>query len=176
MEVLHFLQEKLPEGMRADIAVEDEAYEELTLHAADIILPTFLTNTVLVGIAINLASSYLYDLLKDAKARREARVRARVLVEADQRTVAIDYDGPAEQFSELTRQAFAREVPEVERVRDGTVDRTDKPTRLLDAGEPNVLRAPAAARPDVTTVRAPMPAPASRERQASDDDGAQHGK
>lgn len=176
MEVLQFLQEKLPEGMHADIAVEDEAYEELTLHAAEIILPTLLTNPLLVGLAINLVSSYLYDLLKDTKAQRETRVRARVLVEDDQRTVAIDYDGPVEQFSELTRQAFAREVPEVERVAHRNIKGMDEPTRLPNVSAPKVLRAPAAAAPDVTTQRDPLPAPSSRVRHASDDDGSKGGE
>lgn len=129
LEVLEFMRERLPDGLAADIAVQDEAYEELTLHAADILLPTLLADPVASGVAINLLSSYLYDLFKDVRARREARVRARVLVETRTRTVSIAYDGPADQFAELTRLALEREVPEAER--------SAEPRRLIDVARPD---------------------------------------
>ncbi len=110
LEVLRLFREHTPEGITTDIAITDDAYEELALHAADIILVTVFVKDVLVPIVLGLYSSYLYDLLKDASARRETRVRAKVLVETRERTIAIDYYGPADEFTELTRRAFEQTV------------------------------------------------------------------
>lgn len=173
MEVLRYLQEQLPSGVRADIAVEDEAYEELTLHAADVLLPTFLTNTVLAGLAINLVSSYLYDLFKDAKARRETRVKARVLVETDQRTVAIDYDGPAEQFAEITRHALTQEVPEADQGGAAILTDDGRPNRHVDAGAPKrLLEGPVNQAPEAGAAQEPVPRSSPEGRVATERDGA----
>lgn len=112
MEVLRLFKDTAPAGVVADIATSDDDYRELALHAAEIVLPALLVSAVLTPIAINLLSSYLYDLLKDAVARRKARVRATIYVEASARSVTIRYDGPAEQFSEVVTAAFNREVME----------------------------------------------------------------
>lgn len=133
LEVLHFLRERLPDGVVADIAVRDDAYEELTLHAAELILPTFLANPSVASIAINLLSAYLYDLLKGAKVRRQTRVRASVLVETSERVVDISYDGPADQFAELMRLAFEREVPRRELAGGAVEADGNEPIRLIDS-------------------------------------------
>jgi hypothetical protein len=115
LEVLQFLQDGLPSDVQVDITVEDADYEELTLHAAAIIIPTLLLKAWAGGIVLNIISSYLYDLLKDAAARCETRTRARLLVETSTRTLSLEYDGPAEQLPEIVRAAFEREVPPAER-------------------------------------------------------------
>lgn len=110
LEVLRFFKEHTPDGVTADIAITDDAYEELALHAVDIVLVTVFVKDVLVPIVLGLYSSYLYDLLKDPSARRETRVRAKLLVETRERTIAIDYDGPADEFTALTERALQQTV------------------------------------------------------------------
>jgi hypothetical protein len=137
LEVLQHFREALPAGVAVDITVDDDRYRELTLHAAEIILPTLFVSALLGPVAINLLSSYLYDVLKDARARHATRVRAKMFVETEERTVQIEYDGPVDQFAEVTRVALERGGDHADRDREprrlvGDTD-SQRPKRLKDS-------------------------------------------
>jgi hypothetical protein len=106
-EFLRYLERTLPEGLAVEIAVDDAAYEELALHAADILLPALhVVGTVLAELAIGMFGTYLYDRIKDATARRATRVRATLYVESEGGTFELSYDGPAETFNGVVAHAL----------------------------------------------------------------------
>jgi hypothetical protein len=107
LELLHHLRDKLPQAVRVEIAIDDADYEELTLHAAEIILPTISVLTVFGNVLLNVVGNYLYDLFKGDASRERARVRAKVVVHEEHRSVAIEYDGPAHEFQAVTERALA---------------------------------------------------------------------
>ena len=109
---MRYIENTLPAPLTADIAVDDSAYEELALHAADILLPALhVVGHVLADVAVALLSSYVYDRLKDAAARRETRVRATLYVEEEDRSVRLTYDGPAEAFGATIQTALGQALP-----------------------------------------------------------------
>lgn len=111
LEVLRYVERALPEPLTAQIAIDDSAYEELALHAADVLLPAIhVAGHVLADVAVGILSSYLYDRLRDAIARRETRVRSTLYIEVGDRTVKVSYDGPVDAFGATLGTALREAV------------------------------------------------------------------
>jgi hypothetical protein len=97
-------------NLRSEIAVSDEAYSEVALHADVVFLPTLLLSSVAVPIVVNLVSEWLSErLLERAK---DADVKFEVIVEdSGGGTRLLRYEGPVSSFESLVNQRLAGLIP-----------------------------------------------------------------
>lgn len=63
-EFFDFIKETAGDDVIVDIAVSDEDFQCIELHSAAIEVATIIVESALFSIAINLVSSFLYDLIK----------------------------------------------------------------------------------------------------------------
>lgn len=86
-----------------DIAVSEDNYQKIEKHSALIDIATVIVNSGLLPIAINLISSFIYDLLSRYR-RKSEETSAKVTILAEQtkskKTVKIEYEGPASEVKE----------------------------------------------------------------------------
>lgn len=95
------LRDGLPESLTADLAVQDEDYMELGLHADELWLPTlvlFVGGGAQASLVINVVSSYVYDWIKRGISRKDGTVKSKVLINRKEETVSIEYEGPPEAY------------------------------------------------------------------------------
>jgi hypothetical protein len=87
---------------RVEIFENKEDVRILSLHSFDIWLPTmWIANIILLPIAINLVSSYVYDKLK-GRNKDEATVQLRIVIEdkSKGKSASIFYKGPGKELKE----------------------------------------------------------------------------
>ena len=104
-ELFFFLKETA--GVPAvDICISDNEYKELALHSDLLRLPDLvITSGALVGIVLNVLSNYIYDKIKSRKIKE---VKSRIFIQNGfEKTVQIEYEGPAEGFAATVSNAAA---------------------------------------------------------------------
>jgi hypothetical protein len=115
IELFRALQDSDVAPLTSEIAVPDELYSEVALHADIIFLPTLLVSSVVVPVAVNLISEWLKKrLLERAK---DADVKFEMIVEnPDGFAKSVRYEGPVGAFESLInaqlRQADAIALPD----------------------------------------------------------------
>jgi hypothetical protein len=109
-ELFHYVQEQAPAEIHSEVAVRDEDYHEVSLHADLVWLPDILitgTATALVlPIVVNLISEWLKKHLLERHARADAKLQ--VIIESPTGgSKRITYEGPVDglhQITELVRR------------------------------------------------------------------------
>ncbi|MCT3125155.1 hypothetical protein QK912_02885 [Lactococcus lactis] len=88
-----------------DIATSDEDYQELELHSDVINICEILVRDILLPVAVNLISSYLYDLLKSRnKDKADMKVDIIINVEKDNSiTKKVTFEGSIENFEKTMK-------------------------------------------------------------------------
>lgn len=116
-EIFDFLREQLPQDVAVELASTDEDYRELGLHGDMLWLPDLLVTVAgqhpyLASVVLSVLSNYLTDWMKAGLNRIRGRVHAQVLLDKENGTVAINYDGPPGEFRDVMMEALRRELPE----------------------------------------------------------------
>lgn len=100
-EFFDYLKGNQRNDMVVDIAIDDDNYNKLELHSAVIELATIIITSVVVPVALNLISSFLYDLVKKYHRKPETtNANVNIIVETkktknkSKRNVTITYKGP----------------------------------------------------------------------------------
>lgn len=63
-EFFEYIQDHPNDEIVADIAISDDNFQRIELHSAVIEVATIIVNVVVLPVAINMISNYLYDLIK----------------------------------------------------------------------------------------------------------------
>jgi hypothetical protein len=118
IELFQSLQDSDVASLTTEIAVPDELYSEVALHADIIFLPTLLVGSVVVPVAVNLISEWLKKRLLERAT--DADVKFEMIVEEPNgATKSVRYEGPVAAFESLVnaqlRQADAIVLPDSER-------------------------------------------------------------
>ncbi len=111
--IYEHLRENAPDGVEVEIAVDDEAYVELALHGALLII-----GGVLVGLATGIAMPVAANLITEAvKARYpkffaapdpEDRVRIQLTVDDGQRSITATVEAAPEFFEPRVKEALRK--------------------------------------------------------------------
>ena len=93
----------------ADIAIGDENFQRIELHSAVIEVATFIVEILVLPVAINMISSFLYDQVK--KHRRNAddtTANVQIIVEETKRkkTKKIVYKGPVSELKDTLNETY----------------------------------------------------------------------
>ncbi len=96
-EFFDFIKETAGDDVIVDIAVSDEDFQCIELHSAAIEVATIIVESALFSIAINLVSSFLYDLIKKYHRKAEdTSTKVKIITEETdkKKTKMITYEGP----------------------------------------------------------------------------------
>jgi hypothetical protein len=96
-EFFSYLRENAPEKVEVDILVEDSDYKEIALFSdLLIILGSFFVTSIVAPIFVNLVSDYLVK--KKLPKKTTNQVRIEILVERDEGTTRVFYEGSVSDF------------------------------------------------------------------------------
>ena len=114
-DVLEFFGERLPEGVTAEAAVDDEDYTEYAFHSIDIILPViFVAQPFMTSVVASLLVDYVRGVIARSPGE-EAYVHSELhftVAPDGSKTLRHVYGGPA--------GTFERSLARLERIADGT--------------------------------------------------------
>lgn len=112
--VFEYLQERLPEGVTAEAAVDDEDYAEYAFHSTDIVLPIiWVAQPLLTSVVAGLLIDYVRGVVSRSPPE-ESRVRSSLYVAISpdsSMTLQHSYDGPVD--------AYERSLAQVVRLAEG---------------------------------------------------------
>lgn len=102
-EFLCYLREYGAEEIRPDIAISDDKYQSMEMHSLLIDVGIFIATNVVLSIAVNLLSNYVYDRIKAMhEERKNVNVRVEIIAQdASGESRSIKYDGPASEFDSV---------------------------------------------------------------------------
>ncbi len=107
-EFFEFVRENSNNEVIADIAISDEDFQRIELHSAAIDVATIIVESALFSIALNIISSFLYDLvMKYHRKPDETSAKVKIITEetATKKTKMITYEGPVSGVKESLEQA-----------------------------------------------------------------------
>lgn len=92
----HLMKEAKKQSLSVDLAVSDEDYKEIELHADVVNLADIIIQWVLFPVVINMISSYLYDLVQQRKKKMKANIK--ITVEKSGKARTVNFEGDIESF------------------------------------------------------------------------------
>lgn len=107
-EFLDFIREFPNDEIIADIAISDEDFKRIELHSAVIEVAPIIVQTIVLPIALNIISSFLYDLVKKYRRKPEdTSAKVQIITEetATKKSKKITYEGPVSGIKEVLDQA-----------------------------------------------------------------------
>ena len=103
MSFYNYLKEKTKDNnITIDVCIDDGNYKELEMHDATVILSSIILQEPFYSIIIDLISNYIYDLLK-RRGEKTANLKTDIIMEKNEESIKIHYDGPAEEFDKTMR-------------------------------------------------------------------------
>ena len=109
-ELVAFLRDQAPGDLSIEIASDDEDYAEVVLHGAEIWLPALLfasSQSQLINLTISLIANYIYDHIRGFLTS-DVRVHAQFFIDAERNTISLTFDGPADTFERVAKDAMAK--------------------------------------------------------------------
>lgn len=107
-EFFDFVRESSGEEIIADIAISDEDFQRIELHSAAIQVATIIVELVMLPVAINIISSFLYDLVKKHHRKPEdTSAKVKIITEETKgkKSKMITYEGPVSGIKDTLDQA-----------------------------------------------------------------------
>ena len=106
-EFLRYVREKGSEEIRPDIAITDEQYQSMEMHSLLIDIGIFIATNVILSLAVNILSNYVYDKVKSMHEKKEnVSVRVEIITQdANGNSKSIKYDGPVSGFDAVKNAA-----------------------------------------------------------------------
>ncbi|ACV62395.1 hypothetical protein Dtox_1531 [Desulfofarcimen acetoxidans DSM 771] len=92
----HLMNEAEKQSLSVDLAVSDEDYKEIELHADVVNIADILIQWVLFPIVTGMISAYLYDLVRQRKKKMNANVK--ITVEKNGKAKTVSFEGDIESF------------------------------------------------------------------------------
>lgn len=115
-EFFEYIQDHPNDEIVADIAISDDNFQRIELHSAVIEVATIIVNVVVLPVAINMISNYLYDLIKKYHRKPEdTSARLKIISEETKtkKTKIISYEGPVSEVKETleiaTKEIFSED-------------------------------------------------------------------
>lgn len=115
-EFFEYIQDHPNDEIVADIAISDDNFQRIELHSAVIEVATIIVNVVVLPVAINMISNYLYDLIKKYHRKQEdTSARLKIISEETKtkKTKIISYEGPVSEVKETleiaTKEIFSED-------------------------------------------------------------------
>lgn len=115
-EFFEYIQDHPNDEIVADIAISDDNFQRIELHSAVIEVATIIVNVVVLPVAINMISDYLYDLIKKYHRKPEdTSARLKIISEETKtkKTKIISYEGPVSEVKETleiaTKEIFSED-------------------------------------------------------------------
>ena len=96
-QFFEYIKESSEKDIIAYIAISDDDFQQLELHSAVVDVATIIVKDIVLPIAINLISSFLYDLIKNYhRAPNETSAKVRIITEETKtkKSKIITYEGP----------------------------------------------------------------------------------
>lgn len=116
-ELFRYLRDHSPDNLRVEVAIRDEDYLELVVHADVLELGKILVETFVAPLLVTILGNYISERLKHrgtAESPETTTVRAElILANKDGSSVSFKYDGPATTFEKVLGgeiREFVREV------------------------------------------------------------------
>lgn len=98
-----FIKKNEADGLKSDIVIADSEFKNLELHSMLINLAPVIVNSIFLPLAINLISSFLYDMIKKFRRKKEeSSAKVSVIVEETKtkKSKKITYEGPISEFKD----------------------------------------------------------------------------
>jgi len=108
--LLQLLQQELPEGVRVEAAVDEDAYQELALHGIVMTLATVACTSVVLPIVKDLLAKFIERKISKKETLKGATVRAKIIVAKTMTScyTEISYEGPAAEFRKTLDRVDAK--------------------------------------------------------------------
>ncbi len=95
LEFLDYVKENTPDDIITDIAISDDDFNRLELHSTAVTVATVIVTSVILPIAIEVISAYLYDKLKQLHRKdNELSAEVNIIVQNGKKSKRISYKGP----------------------------------------------------------------------------------
>jgi hypothetical protein len=107
-ELFHYLKGNLPSGSEAELAVEDQDFRELSLHADILTIATCVVKYAAIPLLVKLLGDWIAKRLGSRANVSEVRASL-VVVQADgaqSKNIQISYEGPAATFEATVKSAL----------------------------------------------------------------------
>lgn len=99
-DLLHFVQDHFSADIIADIAISDDDYTEIALHADEITLPTLIVQYGVLPIITGIVANFITTKLMSRKEKTNLKIQ--IYVERKSGDVLkLDFSGPAKDFQEI---------------------------------------------------------------------------
>ncbi len=96
----HFLRDNAPDGMTVDLCAKDEDYHELALHSDLLMIGYFVVTNAVFPVLVGLLTDYIKAKL--SRRAKDSTVKVQfTVVEADQSSRSLTYEGPPEYLGEI---------------------------------------------------------------------------
>ena len=103
-----FLQSNSNSEVSVEIYLQDDDHEELELHADELYLPTLLFTQIILPLAVNLVSSYVYDWLRKRN-KKNVQINIETIVDKEGKTKRVSFSkGTIDEWKE-----FMESLPDI---------------------------------------------------------------
>lgn len=95
LEFLNYIRENATGEIISDIAISDDDFQKLELHSASIKIATFIVSAIVLPLAINLVSNFLYDeAKKHLREPDDLSAEITIIVQDGDKSKEVSYKGP----------------------------------------------------------------------------------
>jgi hypothetical protein len=124
--LFHYLRANLPSGSESELAIEDQDFRELSLHADILTIATCVVKYAAVPLLVKLLGDWIAKRLGNRANTSEVRASL-VVVQAEgtqSKSIQISYEGPASTFESTVKGALDK-VPSGGSAVSGSLERSD---------------------------------------------------
>jgi len=107
-ELFHFLRAQSPGGVVVDICIEDNDYQEYSLHDATIEIAHLVIGSLVLPLVVHVLWRFIEKRLTKGRGTVKAEL---TVVEPDGQASTLRYDGPAEEFNQALQKLGSGERP-----------------------------------------------------------------
>ena len=105
-DFFHYVQDHLPTDIAAEIAISDDDYTEIALHANEVTLASLVVQAGVLPILTGIIANFITTKLMSRKENTQLTIK--IYVEKKNGDVLkLDYSGPAKDFKEIVTSSFA---------------------------------------------------------------------
>jgi hypothetical protein len=99
-ELFRFLKDRVRDDVHVEVAATDDDYQEVARHADVMYLPEIIVNLILAPVLAGLLVEYIK--MKAGRQEQSTTIKTSITLrdDATQRSLRVDYDGPATAFQE----------------------------------------------------------------------------
>ena len=103
MDFFEFIKSNSPEAIVSEIAISDDDYKELELHADLVVLTTMVVEAIVFPLVVDLISNYIDQ--KIIRSSPSSKIKVNIKVVKGDNSIDVAYEGDADKFKQTIEGA-----------------------------------------------------------------------